>query len=152
MDELKGLYGLYDTHKNTLKLIDGRYLYDDLELIKKIRDFYNAHEEDKWRYVIVDMYCRAKNQLMIQQLTINNNEYILDVRTEKEYQQGNIETSINIPIDELRDKLNEIPKNKKIYLYCQVGLRGYIAFKILKNNGYDVYNLSGGYKLYDFIK
>ena len=73
---------------------------------------------------------------------------ILDVRTEKEYSKGTIEGAINIPIDELRERLNEVPKNKRIVIFCRVGLRGYIAYRILAQNGYDAVNLSGGYLLY----
>lgn len=75
---------------------------------------------------------------------------ILDVRTDLEYQLGNINGSINIPVDELRENLHKIPKDKDIYVYCQVGLRGYIACRILMQNGFkSVKNLSGGYKIYE---
>ncbi|MDK2805828.1 CoA-disulfide reductase [Thermoanaerobacterium thermosaccharolyticum] len=75
---------------------------------------------------------------------------ILDVRTDMEYQLGNIKGSINIPVDELRENLDKIPKDKNIYVYCQVGLRGYIACRILMQNGFkSVKNLSGGYKIYE---
>ncbi|MBP2073195.1 CoA-disulfide reductase [Thermoanaerobacterium butyriciformans] len=75
---------------------------------------------------------------------------ILDVRTDMEYQLGNIKGSINIPVDELRENLDKIPKDKDIYVYCQVGLRGYIACRILMQNGFkSVKNLSGGYKIYE---
>ncbi|ADL67824.1 FAD-dependent pyridine nucleotide-disulphide oxidoreductase [Thermoanaerobacterium thermosaccharolyticum DSM 571] len=75
---------------------------------------------------------------------------ILDVRTDMEYELGNIKGSINIPVDELRENLDKIPKDKNIYVYCQVGLRGYIACRILMQNGFkSVKNLSGGYKIYE---
>ncbi|MFV0346590.1 MAG: FAD-dependent oxidoreductase [Bacteroidales bacterium] len=74
---------------------------------------------------------------------------LIDVRTAAEYAQGAIEGAINIPVDEIRNKLDSIPKNKKIYLYCKAGMRGYIAARILKQNGLDeVYNLLGGYDLF----
>ncbi|MCX7903205.1 MAG: FAD-dependent oxidoreductase [Caloramator sp.] len=80
---------------------------------------------------------------------LDRNEYfIVDVRTDLEYETGHIEGAVNIPVDELRGRLNEIPRNKKIVVYCKVGLRGYIAYRILLQNGYDVYNLSGGYDIY----
>ncbi|SKA85196.1 NADPH-dependent 2,4-dienoyl-CoA reductase, sulfur reductase [Caloramator quimbayensis] len=80
---------------------------------------------------------------------INKDEYfILDVRTPVEYQGGHIEGAVNIPVDDLRQRLNEIPRNKKIIEYCKVGLRGYLAYRILIQNGYEVYNLSGGYDIY----
>ncbi len=74
---------------------------------------------------------------------------LLDVRTKDEFEMGAIEGAINKPLDELRNLLQDLPKDKKIYVYCAVGLRGYLALKILKANGFEqVYNLSGGYKTY----
>jgi rhodanese-related sulfurtransferase len=77
---------------------------------------------------------------------------LLDVRTPEEYGMGKIGGALNIPVDHLRERMNELPKDKPVYLYCQVGLRGYIAARILSQNGYDVYNLSGGYKTYSTAK
>lgn len=75
--------------------------------------------------------------------------FLIDVRTTGEFEFAYIEGAINIPVDDLRLRLSEIPKNKKIILYCAVGLRGYLASRILHQHGYtDVYNLSGGYKTY----
>lgn len=84
---------------------------------------------------------------------IDKDESILvDVRTEPEYELGTIEGSLNIPVDDLRDRLNELDKNKKIYLFCQVGLRAYIGYRILIQNGFkNVFNLSGGYKTYKMV-
>lgn len=74
---------------------------------------------------------------------------IIDSRTKEEYDFGHVEGAINIPVDEIRSRLNEIPRDKKIIVYCAVGLRGYIASRILMQHGYtDVYNLSGGYRTY----
>jgi len=73
---------------------------------------------------------------------------ILDIGELAEREIGHIEGSIHIPLYELRDRLNELPKDKKIHTYCQVGLRGYIACRILRNNGFDANSLSGGYKTY----
>jgi NADPH-dependent 2,4-dienoyl-CoA reductase/sulfur reductase-like enzyme/peroxiredoxin family protein/rhodanese-related sulfurtransferase/TusA-related sulfurtransferase len=79
----------------------------------------------------------------------DKNTYLLDVRTAEEYQLGTIEGSVNIPVDELRERLEEIPKDKKLVLFCGVGLRGYVACRVLMQQGFDeVYNLSGGYKTY----
>lgn len=79
----------------------------------------------------------------------NKDEYfLLDVRTKLENEAGTIEGSVNIPVDDLRSRLNEIPKDKKILVYCKIGLRGYIAYRILVQNGFEAYNLSGGYDLY----
>jgi CoA-disulfide reductase len=80
---------------------------------------------------------------------VENKGVLIDVRTSMEYRLGTIGGSINIPLDELRDRLNEIPKDKDIYIFCQVGLRGYLASRILMQKGYkNVLNLSGGYKTY----
>ena len=82
----------------------------------------------------------------------NKDTLIIDVRTEEEYKLGNIEGSINIPLDELRERINQIPKDQTIIVYCGTGLRSYIACRILKQNGFDkIYNLSGGYKTYETV-
>lgn len=74
---------------------------------------------------------------------------IIDVRTAEEFEFGAIHGAVNIPLDEIRGRLSEIPRNKHIYLYCAVGLRGYLAQKILRARGFEyVKNLSGGYKTY----
>lgn len=71
----------------------------------------------------------------------------LDVRTPDEYRLGSLPGFINIPVDELRDRLNELSKNKPVVITCAVGLRGYLAYRILTQNGFaEVRNLSGGYK------
>ena len=75
----------------------------------------------------------------------------LDIRSAGEYSRGTIEGFNNIPVDSLRDRLDEIDKSKPVYITCQVGLRGYIGARILMQNGYDAYNLSGGYRLYNSI-
>ena len=75
---------------------------------------------------------------------------IVDVRTDEEFQLGNIQPSLHIPIDDLRSRLSEIPPDKKIVVYCAAGQRAYLAARILMQSGYpEVYNLSGGYKTYD---
>ncbi|HOO42502.1 MAG TPA: FAD-dependent oxidoreductase [Bacteroidales bacterium] len=74
----------------------------------------------------------------------------LDVRTPEENALGTIEGAVNIPVDALRNRLDEIPRDKPLYVFCAVGLRGYLASNILIQNGFkDVYNLSGGYKTYE---
>ncbi len=72
----------------------------------------------------------------------------LDVRTDIEYERGHVEDFRHIPVDDLREKLNEIPKDKPIYLICQSGLRSYIASRILEGHGYTTYNFAGGYRFY----
>lgn len=76
---------------------------------------------------------------------------LLDTRDEMEYQLGTIKGAVNIPVNQLRERLDELPRDKDIYVFCQVGLRGYIAYRILVQNGYkNVKNLGGGYKTYQF--
>ena len=71
----------------------------------------------------------------------------IDVRTREEFAQGSIPGFINIPVDELREHLSELPRNVMIVLTCAVGLRGYVAYRILTQSGFnELRNLSGGYK------
>ena len=74
--------------------------------------------------------------------------FILDVRTEEEYKNGHIENAVHIPLDELRENINKLPTDKKIYVYCHTGLRSYIATRILKGNNLDAVNIMGGYYFY----
>lgn len=75
---------------------------------------------------------------------------LIDVRTKDEYDLGTIRNAINIPVDELRDRIHEIPADKPVILFCAIGLRGYIALKILTGHNFkNVRNLSGGYKTYE---
>ena len=79
-----------------------------------------------------------------------SDNYILDVRTPDEFELGQIEGAVNIEVDKIRERIDEIPKDKKIIIYCGVGLRGYFAARILMQKGFkDVVNLSGGYKTYE---
>jgi len=74
---------------------------------------------------------------------------LLDVRTTEEFSLGSIPGAVNIPLDDLRNRLKEVPTDKPTYVFCQVGLRGYLAQQILLGNGFkEVYNLSGGFKSY----
>ena len=77
------------------------------------------------------------------------NKFLLDVRTPDEFSLGSLPGAVNIPLDELRDRLAELPKDKMIYTFCAVGLRGYLAYRILTQHGFGkVRNLSGGLKTY----
>ena len=76
---------------------------------------------------------------------------LLDTRTAGEYARGHIEGFRNIPVDELRDRLDEVEKGKPVYVICQSGLRSYIASRILEGNGYDAYNFAGGFRFYDAV-
>lgn len=76
---------------------------------------------------------------------------LLDTRTPGEYQRGHVDGFVNIPVDNLRERLDEIPKEKPVYVMCQSGLRSYIATRILEGNGYTAYNFSGGFRFYDAV-
>lgn len=76
---------------------------------------------------------------------------LLDVREEVENQAGCLEKSLNIPLPQLRKRAGELPKDKEIIIYCQVGLRGYVAYRILKQLGFKVKNLSGGYRTWKAV-
>lgn len=78
----------------------------------------------------------------------NERPLLLDVRTPQEVAAGQIDGAINIPVDLLRSRLNELPRNRKIAIYCQVGMRGYLATRILLQNGFHAENIGGGYKTY----
>lgn len=81
---------------------------------------------------------------------IGSTDFLLDVRTREEYSHGSIPGAVNIPLDELRNRLDEIPTDKTIYLFCQVGMRGYLAARILMQRGFDdVRSLSGGYRIWE---
>ena len=79
-----------------------------------------------------------------------NKVTLVDVRTSDEFALGALNGAVNIPLDDLRERMREIPKDRPVYLYCGVGSRGYLASNILLMNGYkDVKNLIGGLKLYN---
>jgi rhodanese-related sulfurtransferase len=80
--------------------------------------------------------------------TASSNVCLLDVRTPQEFSAGHIPGALNIPVDDLRSRLGELPKDQPIVAYCQVGQRGYIATRILGHAGYDARNVGGGYKTY----
>ena len=76
---------------------------------------------------------------------------LLDTRTVREFGRGHIEGFLNIPVDELRERLGELDKSKPVYVICQSGLRSYIACRILAGNGFECYNFSGGFRFYDAV-
>ena len=76
---------------------------------------------------------------------------LLDVRTKTETAGGMIDGFLNIPLDSLRENLGRLPKDKPVYVHCHSGLRSYIACRILTGNGYDCYNLAGGWRLYESV-
>lgn len=76
---------------------------------------------------------------------------MLDVRTDAEYARGHFEGSVHIPLDELREHLNELNPSKPVYVNCFSGLRSYLACRILMQNGFSCYNLSGGYRFASYV-
>ncbi|ROR30629.1 CoA-disulfide reductase [Mobilisporobacter senegalensis] len=76
---------------------------------------------------------------------------LLDIRSDMEYENGSIDGFMNITVDELRKNLHRLDKSKPVYVTCQIGLRGHTACRILSQNGFECYNLSGGYRLYNSI-
>ena len=84
---------------------------------------------------------------------LSENQLLLDVRNPNELSNGNfLEGAVNIPVDQLRERMTELPKDKEIIIYCQVGLRGNVAYRQLVNNGYKARNLIGGFRTYQFAK
>ncbi len=78
--------------------------------------------------------------------------FLLDVRTATEFAAGHIPGAINVPVDELRSRLTEVPRHRPVVAYCQVGQRGYLATRILLSAGFSVSNLGGGYKTYTLFQ
>jgi rhodanese-related sulfurtransferase len=74
--------------------------------------------------------------------------FVLDVRAPQEFALSHIHDSVNIPVDELRHRLAEVPRDREVAAYCQVGQRGYLATRILLQAGFRATNVGGGYKTY----
>ena len=87
----------------------------------------------------------------VENLPRDGSVFLLDTRTPFEVMQGKIDGFVNIPLDELRWRLDEIPKDRSVYVHCHSGLRSYLACRILTGNGYDCYNLAGGWRLYESV-
>lgn len=87
----------------------------------------------------------------LEMLLQNKGITLLDTRTPKEFIQGHIEGFMNIPVDELRERIEEVPVGKPVYVICQSGLRSYIATRILEGLGYEAYNFAGGYRFYEAV-
>jgi len=87
----------------------------------------------------------------VESIRKRDNVTLLDTRTVGEYTRGHIDGFINIPVDELRERLEEIPSGKPVYVICQSGLRSYIATRILVGNGFECYNFAGGFRHYDAV-
>ena len=76
---------------------------------------------------------------------------LLDTRTSLEYSRGHVDGFVNLPVDELRERIKELDKSKPVYVICQSGLRSYIASRILIGNDFDAYNFAGGFRFYDAV-
>ena len=87
----------------------------------------------------------------VENLPRDGSVFLLDTRTPFEVMQGKIDGFVNIPLDELRGRIDEIPKDRPVYVHCHSGLRSYLACRILTGNGYDCYNLAGGWRLYESV-
>ena len=87
----------------------------------------------------------------VENLPRDGSVFLLDTRTPFEVMQGKIDGFVNIPLDSLRQRINEIPKDRPVYVHCHSGLRSYLACRILTGNGYDCYNLAGGWRLYESV-
>ncbi len=87
----------------------------------------------------------------LEKLPMDGSATLLDVRTAGEYRRGHAAGFVNIPVDELRERLDEIPEGRPVYVICQSGLRSYIACRILEGNGFEAYNFSGGFRFYDAV-
>jgi len=83
---------------------------------------------------------------------LTDGQMLLDVRTFQENALGTIPGAVCAPVDELRDRLEELPRDKELLVFCQVGLRGYVAARLLAQHGFRVRNLSGGYRRYGLWK
>jgi rhodanese-related sulfurtransferase len=78
--------------------------------------------------------------------------FLLDVRTPHEFASGHIPGAVNIPVEDLRSRLDELPRDRKIASYCQVGQRGYLATRILLQAGLSAVNIGGGYKTFKLFQ
>jgi NADPH-dependent 2,4-dienoyl-CoA reductase/sulfur reductase-like enzyme/rhodanese-related sulfurtransferase len=87
----------------------------------------------------------------LEKIISDENAILLDVRTDYEVRYGHLPGSTHIPVDELRERMDELDKSKDIFLYCQTGLRSYVACRMLAQNGYRCSHLSGGFEFYTYI-
>ncbi len=84
-------------------------------------------------------------------LPTDGSVFLVDVRTPAEYEAGHADGFVNIPLDDVHDRMAEIPADRPVYVMCRGGTRSYIACRILEQNGYDCYNFSGGYSFYSAV-
>ena len=105
-------------------------------------------------FMIDNVACGVMKQWHIEdadKLPRDGSVTLLDTRTVGEYQRGHIEGFYNIPVDELRERLDEVTPGKPVYVICQSGLRSYISCRILEGNGYTAYNFAGGFRFYQAV-
>lgn len=88
----------------------------------------------------------------VESLPRDGSVFLLDSRTPREYAAGHAEGFVNIPVDDLRERIGEVPQGKPVYVMCQSGLRSYIATRILSGLGYDAYNFAGGYRFFSMVE
>ncbi len=81
----------------------------------------------------------------------DSGSFVLDVRSPEEFEAGHIDGAVNISVEQLRDSLNQLPRDRQVIAYCQVGQRGYLATRLLAQHGFDVANLSGGFTTYEAV-
>lgn len=104
-------------------------------------------------YVIENLLTGKVKQISWQEAeNLPEGSVLLDTRTDFEYNTGHIEGAIHIPVDDLRDNMDKLPEDRTIYVYCHSGLRSYIACRILSQNGFDCFNIAGGYGFFAQIK
>lgn len=112
--------------------------------------FSSAKDPVNFAGMIADNVLRGDTKL-VHADGVSKNQLVLDVRTPEENALGAIPGSINIPLAKLRGRLGELDKTKEIVITCQVGLRGYLAERILRQNGFTAFNLSGGYLTWTYF-
>ncbi len=101
---------------------------------------------------IIDGIVKTVNFDEIDDLVNKGEGYFFDVRSEGEVDRGSIEGFVNIPVEKVREKIKELDKSKKVYVSCQIGQRGYNMARVFIQEGFECYNLSGGYRLYSSVK
>jgi len=145
---------------NSLDGLNEQIHWEDIELLKNVEHLNIVDSKNIEPELYINIIDRKNKAVESDANTANNintdclslNKIILlDSRTNGEYEKGHIEGAMHIPLDSLRKRMNEIPQNSKIYVYCQSGLRSYTACRMLKQNGYECYNVAGGYGFYKNI-
>lgn len=101
--------------------------------------------------IVRQWYLDQLNVLQIEMLKPDPAITLLDARTPGEFARGHIEGFVNIPLDDLRDRIDELDTEKPVYVICQSGLRSYVACRILAGNGFEACNFAGGYRYYETV-